>query len=212
MQGVYQGNGAGPVIWAVVSSPVLQILRQEGYGAFFKAAISGEEIRLVGYTFVDDTDLIQTGRSPTDSFSSVFSQAQKALDRWEALIKATGGALAVSKCRWWAVDLAWTADGSWQYRRTVELPGVLQALDHDDTRKVVQRLDHTEAYETLGVFVAPDGNHQVEYDYLMMKAKRWADKLRTANLREQETAVALKATILKTLEYPLPALFLTLDE
>jgi hypothetical protein len=212
MQGVYQGNGAGPVIWAVVSSPVLQLLRKEGYGAFFKAAISGNEIRLVGYAFVDDTDLIQTGISSMDSFASVFTQAQKALDRWEALIKATGGALAVSKCRWWAVDFAWNADGSWQYRRTVELPGVLRALDHDNIRKVVPRLDHTEAYETLGVFVAPDGNHQVEYEYLMTKAKRWADKLRTATLREHETAVALKATILKTLEYPLPALFLTDDE
>ena len=26
MQGVYQGNGASPIIWAVVSSPLLQIL------------------------------------------------------------------------------------------------------------------------------------------------------------------------------------------
>jgi hypothetical protein len=106
MQGVYQGNGAGPVIWAVVSSPVLQLLKKEGYGAFFKAAISGNAIRLVGYAFVDDTDLIQTGRSSTDSSEYVFTQAQKALDRWEALIKATGGALTVSKCRWWAVDFA----------------------------------------------------------------------------------------------------------
>jgi hypothetical protein len=87
IQGVYQGNGAGPVIWVVVSSPVLQILRQEGYGAFFKAAISGEDIRLVGYAFVDDTNLIQTGT-----------------------------ALAVSKCRWWAIAFAWNDDGSWQYR------------------------------------------------------------------------------------------------
>jgi hypothetical protein len=30
MQGVYQGNGTGPVIWDVVNSPVLQILREEG--------------------------------------------------------------------------------------------------------------------------------------------------------------------------------------
>jgi hypothetical protein len=119
MQGVYQGNGAGPVIWAVVSSPVLPILRKEGYGAFFQAALSGDEIHLVGYAFVDDTDLIQTGRTHTDTFADVFAQAQRALNRWEALIKATGGALSVSKCRWWVVDFAWTEDGSWQYRCTV---------------------------------------------------------------------------------------------
>jgi hypothetical protein len=210
MQGVYQGNGAGSVIWAVVSSQVVHLLRKEGYGTFFKAVISGNEIHLVGYAFVDDTDLIQTGRSSNDSFKYVFTQAKKALNRWEALIKATCAALAVSKCRWWAVDFAWNADGSWQYRRTVELPGVRQALVHNNIRKVVQRLDHTQAYETLGVF--PDGNHQVEYDYLRTRAKRWADKLRTAIFQEHETAVVLKATILKTLEYPLPALFLTDDE
>jgi hypothetical protein len=212
MQGVYQGNGARPVIWAVVSSPVLQILRKEGYGAFFKASISGTDIRLVGYAFVDDTDLIQTSKHSSDTFDEVFTQAQRSLDRWESLIAATGGALSVSKCRWWAVAFVWNDDGSWQYRRTMELPGVLQARDYDDRRKTVQRLSHDEAYETLGVFVAPDGHSTAEYAYLTAKANRWADKLRTTTLREQETATALKATILKTLEYPLPALFLTLQE
>ena len=62
MQGVYQGNGAGPIIWAVVSSPLLQILKKDGYGTFFQKAISQNLIRIVGYAFVDDTDLIQTAK------------------------------------------------------------------------------------------------------------------------------------------------------
>ena len=53
-----QGNGAGPQIWAVVSTPVLNMLRKEGYGAFFEASISGEKLTFVGYAFVDDTDLV----------------------------------------------------------------------------------------------------------------------------------------------------------
>ena len=73
MQGVYQGNGAGPVVWAVVSSPVLQILKKEGFGAFFKASISGDDIELVGYAFVDDTDLIQTGHHCKDPFHLVLT-------------------------------------------------------------------------------------------------------------------------------------------
>ena len=44
MQGVYQGNGAGPVIWAMASSPILQIMHKEGYGTFFRASISKEAI------------------------------------------------------------------------------------------------------------------------------------------------------------------------
>ena len=42
IQGVGQGNGAGPQVWAVVSTPVLNMLREEGHGAFFETSISGE--------------------------------------------------------------------------------------------------------------------------------------------------------------------------
>jgi hypothetical protein len=67
MQGSGQGNGAGPVPWAVVSTPVLKVIRAEGFGTFFKACISGESILFIGYSFVDDTDLIQTAKTPQDT-------------------------------------------------------------------------------------------------------------------------------------------------
>jgi hypothetical protein len=57
IQGVGQGNGAGPQIWAAVSTPVLNLLRDMGYGASFKAAISGTDLSFVGYAFVDNVDL-----------------------------------------------------------------------------------------------------------------------------------------------------------
>jgi len=59
--GIGQGNRAGLQIWAVVSTPILNLLRQEGYGVTFKASISGDKIHFMGYSFVDNTDLIQTG-------------------------------------------------------------------------------------------------------------------------------------------------------
>lgn len=62
MHGVGQGNGAGPAIWAVVSTPLLNMLRNSGVGSFFKSPISGKDIRFVGYAFVDDTDLIRAAR------------------------------------------------------------------------------------------------------------------------------------------------------
>ena len=37
--GALQGNAAGPAIWALVSSPLLQILRERGYGAKFISPI-----------------------------------------------------------------------------------------------------------------------------------------------------------------------------
>jgi hypothetical protein len=59
MHGICQGNGAGPSIWAVVSSPILNLLRTKGYGIFFTTPISNSQICFSGYAFVDDSDLIQ---------------------------------------------------------------------------------------------------------------------------------------------------------
>ena len=84
MQGVYQGNGAGPIIWAVVSSPTLQIL--DGFGTFFQMAISQQQIRIVGYAFVDNTDLIQTSKDG-QTFVEVNKEMQNAMNLWEGLIK-----------------------------------------------------------------------------------------------------------------------------
>ena len=70
-QGLGQGNGAAPAIWAVVSTPVLNMLRKQGYGATFKCCISGEELRLVGYAFVDDTTKTTLAATPDEPFHCV---------------------------------------------------------------------------------------------------------------------------------------------
>jgi hypothetical protein len=59
--GVRQGNGAGPAIWEVVSPPVLKMMKDEGCGFMYQTSIEGKELHFVGYSFVDDTDIIQSG-------------------------------------------------------------------------------------------------------------------------------------------------------
>ena len=133
MQGVYQGNGAGPIVWAVVSSPLLQILKEEGYGTHFWTAISDKPIRIVGYAFVDDTDLIQTA-AHGDMYPDVHSKMQDAMDLWEGLIKNTGGALATIKCRWWGIDFQWN-NGKWRYRQKQEFTQEMYAFDTSEKRQ-----------------------------------------------------------------------------
>jgi hypothetical protein len=58
IQGIGQGNGAGPQIWAAISSVVLDMLRAEGMGGVFKAPITKQKLHIVGYAYVDDTDII----------------------------------------------------------------------------------------------------------------------------------------------------------
>jgi len=95
--GISQGNGTGPQIWAVVSTPILDLLRQEGYGTAFKAAVSGDQIQFVRYSFMDDMDLIQTGPTITSTMGNTLPLMQAALDLWNNGLSATGGALVPEK-------------------------------------------------------------------------------------------------------------------
>eukprot|EP00957_Ditylum_brightwellii_P182948 13935345-Ditylum_brightwellii.AAC.1 len=47
LQGLGQGNGAAPCIWALVSTPVLNAIREQGFGVAFKCAISKNSFKLV---------------------------------------------------------------------------------------------------------------------------------------------------------------------
>jgi hypothetical protein len=42
--GVGKGNGAGPAIWAMVSTPVLKMMTDEGFGIMYKTSIEGKEL------------------------------------------------------------------------------------------------------------------------------------------------------------------------
>jgi hypothetical protein len=60
LHGIGQGNGPGPAIWAVVSTPLLNMLRSKYFGCEFKTPLSSTFYKFVGYAFMDDTDIIHS--------------------------------------------------------------------------------------------------------------------------------------------------------
>jgi hypothetical protein len=87
-----QGNGTGPAIWAVVITPVLKMLKDEGFRFMYKKSIEGKELHVVGYSFIEDTDNIQSGQ-PGEPFQVLATRIQEAMDKWEGGLRTTGGAL-----------------------------------------------------------------------------------------------------------------------
>jgi hypothetical protein len=86
--GVGQGNSAGPAIWAVVSTPVLNMMKDEGFRFMYKTSIKGKELHIVGYSFFDDTDIIQSSQ-PGGPFQVLATRIQAAMYTWEGGIWAT---------------------------------------------------------------------------------------------------------------------------
>jgi hypothetical protein len=106
-----QGNGAGPTIWAVVSTPLLNVLRDKGFGCEIICPQSSKFFKFVGYAFVDDTDIIQSALIETPELAK--QQLQSAIDTWEISLKTTGGALVSEKTVWWLVSFVWNGT-HWQ--------------------------------------------------------------------------------------------------
>jgi len=84
VSGIGQGNSTGPQIWAVVSTPILDLLCQEGFDAACKASISNNNISFVSYSFVNDMDLIQTGPTIDSTCDDIIPLMQAVLDTWSA--------------------------------------------------------------------------------------------------------------------------------
>ena len=204
ISGIGQGNGAGPQIWAVVSTPILDMLRDAGFGASFKLAVSGNQVSFVGYSFVDDTDLIQTGPTITSTDLDVIPLMQAALSLWETGLRATGGALVPEKSFWYLIDFRWRGS-TWRYAKYPTEPGSLSMPDNNQHEHSIKRLPADKAQRTLGVYLAPDGNNKAQLQILLEKTKTWADNSRTGHLNKVAAWLNLTSTILRQVYYVLPA-------
>lgn len=174
LQGVMQGNGAGPAIWAFISSPIVDMIQKSGFGTFFHTCITNQVVRFVGYSFVDDTDLVQTAQDGETAAQSVM---EKAVDLWEGGTRVMGGAIATGKTYWYPIEFIWQG-GKWQLANTDETPYTLSVLDHNCTQTTLPTLRPDDAEETLGACVAPSGTMEAQAAKMTDKSEEWADHIR----------------------------------
>lgn len=211
IQGVGQGNGAGPTIWAIVSSPVLDMLRESGCLCTFRMALTGEEVKFVGYAFVDDTDKVVTSPSPTATYKEVAELLQKSADTWEGGIRATGGAIGPDKSHYYLLEFIWK-EGNFRYASPIEAPASVTILDKDGIRKTLERIEPNRAQKTLGVYLAPDGNDDDQFNALLEKSQVWADQVRAGHLPRRLALQSLKQSLWMSLKWPLAATCLSEEQ
>jgi len=210
LQGLLQGSGAAPPGWSAISAVLVQVMKEMGFGYSAWSMISKRAINLVCYAFVDDTDLEVTPKSPDEPTATLIQRAQQALSTWEGILRATGGALHEDKSYWYLVEVV-RQNGTWQFKDQSNTPGSLFLHNNGDPKEA-KRLEVSEAAETLGIQKAPNGDSEAEVEYLLQKVQKWADKVTGKKYSKYELWYALQSTIMKTLEYPLPALCLTKAE
>jgi hypothetical protein len=99
--------------------------------------------------------------------------------------------------------------GKWTYQSIEDIDFEFTVYDQDDIHQTLTQLDPDNGQCTLGIHLAPDGNHKDAIKYLTTKAEEWKDLINTGHLQCKDAWQALEIMILKTLQYPLPALTLS---
>ena len=113
LQGGGQGNGSGPPTWLCISIVLISIINAFSVNAFFTAAITGIAITLCAVMYVNDTDLLVTGKT-YDDFEGVKHDAQALATKWCKTLRITGGALRPEKCWVYLILFKWLPDGTWK--------------------------------------------------------------------------------------------------
>ena len=199
-------------MWATISSALLDTLRAAGFGAQFISAVSHQLVEYVRFSFVDDTDQIQSSHVEGESMESIADKLQQAVNLWEGGIWFSGGALAPEKSHWYAIDFRWK-DGKCRLATKEETPFAIYIRDSSSGQPVeIDRLDVTEARTTLGVNQCPSGCMQSQKQRMIASTTQWAAQMKAGIIKKHEMWISVTMMLWKTLEYPLPATTLTLQE
>ena len=174
MQGVMQGNGMGPIIWLAISVVLIQIMSSMGFGALFLAAITATQLQLMGFAFVDDTDLLHTAPDVDTPATACLHLFQAAIDCWEGCLRVTGGGIHPGKDKsfWCLIDHKWNPQTcKWEYMSATDAPAeVTIRQPNGEERTPLERIEPHESRKTLGIQIAMDGNQEGEKDYLKQQA------------------------------------------
>jgi hypothetical protein len=208
LQGAGQGNGGGPTIWAVISAVLIAVMRRYGHGISIISPLTFVALYVVCFAFVDDTDVVHGARDVATPGEDVLPEMQDVVNRWEGSVRATGGALVPSKSYWYLLDFSWKS-GKWRYRSKSDMPGNISIRGVDGVRVTLERLEPSEARETLGVFIAMDGNWREEVRVLKEKTITFAEQLRVGSVTPNEAWYSFNVTVMKSIEYPMAATYLT---
>jgi len=135
--GISQGMEWGPSQLSHVQYNALRWLLCTHYILHFTT-----DKKLVGFAFVDDTDLCVFG--PTIHCHNITQVMQQSVDNWEGLLHATGGTLVLNKCFWYLLDFRFD-NNHWVYTQPNQSPGKITIKDNNLRCVKIPRLNPSEA-------------------------------------------------------------------
>jgi hypothetical protein len=139
----------------------------------------------------------------------VVQQLSKLAQNWERLLFSTGGAIYMQKSHWYPISWIWT-NGVPHLASIRSTPEGLQlTTGYGTTLTEVPRIEPTQAFRTLGVYIAGSGNQAKQAKVLRSYSEVYKDSLQSAFLSPTEAYCSYMTFLRPKLTYPLPCSSLT---
>eukprot|EP00978_Attheya_sp_CCMP212_P017566 scaffold46978_cov35-Attheya_sp.AAC.1 len=90
-------------------------------------------------------------------------------------MKATGGRVRPDKCNYYKIEFVWRND-KWKYAKKAPGDRELYIQETPSKRTPIRQFNLSEAAETLGIWLAPDGNNEEVVKQMKIISKTWADR------------------------------------
>ena len=117
------------------------MMRKQGFGFSDWVCISKTVFHTVCFSYVDDTDIINTLEEGNYDIQELIARTQTALNFWQGGLLATGGTLVPSKSYWYLVDFYCTKSGNWLYKTIEQTPGELKLTTPDEGETILKRYE-----------------------------------------------------------------------
>lgn len=179
------------------------MLRSAENGEFFIEPISKELSHSIGYSFVDNTDLIQFDiKDQKVSKDEVLERMQNSINRWEGGFKSTGGTIVPQKSFVYPIIFKFDAAWKWHYEKVENIDYSFTVLDHNDTLQIMEQLDTLIGKCTPGVHLVLVSNNSAAIQNLRKKSAEWSKFINSGHLNRTDAWLVTQSTIMKSLIYP----------
>lgn len=204
LYGTGQGSGGSPTFWAVIADVLFKTMDEYGTGLDLVDPTGRTKSRRNEDGYVDDTSLGVDGRD-----SEVVGRLTMAAQRHERILYATGGKLALEKCTWVLIHWMWSEGVATMDKYDNEEgdgPSThkLRLVQSETGGEVdICRLEPSEAYRTLGAWIAADGQQNKQMEVFAATVAVWINGITRSSLTTKEKQVAYSAFLKPQITYPI---------
>ena len=200
-QGSCQGNGASPAMWLIISLYLVLLMKEQGHVSNIISPITGITLTLVGFLFVDDTDLIVIGNC-SDSEEMVQNRLQSAINFWNGFLRVSGGALKPEKCYWYFTRFRWN-QGQWSL--AMEPPSPIHITNDSGEEAEIIYKHPTDATKAVGVWQDIIGSSTKQVEVIIQKIRDTHKAMDRFPVPRHLVWLGMRQSLWKSIEYVLPA-------